>query len=158
LRDAAQDNDRNARRGGSDFPEPDKAVGVWQVQVEKHNIEVSALRGRECRGRLADRRALETRRLAARKHSLDQFRIMRILHQKNAKTRCAQPPDLLVCPICSFDAYRRIIVIRPDHSRYVISFYRCGGCQVMLLEALFILLALTGQAPNNGYLGAFVEA
>jgi hypothetical protein len=35
------------------------------------------------------------------------------------------------CPICDFDAYCRVVVIRPNHSRYVTSFYKCGGCQVM---------------------------
>lgn len=35
------------------------------------------------------------------------------------------------CPICAFDAYVRKVVVRPDRSRYVTSFYKCGGCQVM---------------------------
>jgi hypothetical protein len=49
----------------------------------------------------------------------------------NAKETGMLVRDGFRCPICSFDAYCRIIVIRPDHSRYVTSFYRCGGCQVM---------------------------
>lgn len=35
------------------------------------------------------------------------------------------------CPICDFDGYCRVIVMRADHSRYVTQFYKCGGCQVM---------------------------
>ncbi len=38
------------------------------------------------------------------------------------------------CPICEFDAYCRVIVIRKDYSRYVTDFYKCGGCQVVFIN------------------------
>ena len=38
------------------------------------------------------------------------------------------------CPVCQFDAYCRVIVTRADGSRYVTSFYRCGGCSVLFLN------------------------
>jgi hypothetical protein len=38
------------------------------------------------------------------------------------------------CPLCQYDAYCRVIVLRADGSRYVTQFYRCGGCSVMFLN------------------------
>ena len=44
------------------------------------------------------------------------------------------------CPICDYDAYCRVIVMRTDHSKYVTPFFRCGGCQVVFDACMNIFI------------------